>query len=151
MGAGSIGSTMEFTENREWIAAAELRGPAGKSSASNGSSDYQLDISGNIESQLRERSIPLMIENQVKVKQLTEHSGSITLPLGSKNKSSLLSTCSFLPWQAPPLSNSAPFLGIRKLQNRQKVFSEKILENCVAKFWSSEERVYIDNKPWMVR
>jgi alpha-L-rhamnosidase len=61
-----------FTENREWIAAAELPGAAGKSSASNGNSNYQLDISGNVESQLRERSIPLMKENNVQVKQLTE-------------------------------------------------------------------------------
>jgi hypothetical protein len=65
-------STANFTENSEWVAAAELSGPANKSSASNGNSNYQLDISGHIESQLRERSIPLMRENQVKVKQLTE-------------------------------------------------------------------------------
>ena len=61
-----------FSENNEWIAAAELRGKASKSSASNGYSNYELDISGNIESQLRERSIPLMKENYVAVKQLTE-------------------------------------------------------------------------------
>ena len=62
----------DFTENSEWIAAAELRGHAGKSSASNGNSNYQFDISGNIPSQLRERSIPLMKENDVKIKKLTE-------------------------------------------------------------------------------
>jgi alpha-L-rhamnosidase len=61
-----------FTENREWIFAEELSGEADKSSASNGNSDYQLDISGNVESRLRERSIPLMKENNVAVKQLTE-------------------------------------------------------------------------------
>jgi hypothetical protein len=64
--------TANFTENNEWIAAAELRGKASKSSASNGYSNYELDISGNIESQLRERSIPLMKENYVAVKQLSE-------------------------------------------------------------------------------
>jgi hypothetical protein len=64
--------TANFTENSEWISAAELDGNAGKSSASNGNSNYQLDISGNVESQLRERSIPLMKENNVDVKQLTE-------------------------------------------------------------------------------
>ena len=61
-----------FTENNEWIVAAELPGPASKSSASNGNSNYQLDISGNTESQLRERSIPLMKENKVGIKKLTE-------------------------------------------------------------------------------
>ncbi len=61
-----------FTENNEWIAAAELQGSASKSSSSNGNSNYQLDISGNTESQLRERSIPLMKENKVGIKQLTE-------------------------------------------------------------------------------
>jgi alpha-L-rhamnosidase len=65
-------NTTDFTENNEWIPAAELDGLAGKSSASNGNSNYQLDISGNVESQLRERSIPLMRENNVLVKQLTE-------------------------------------------------------------------------------
>ena len=64
--------TANFTENSEWISAAELRGKASKSSASNGYSNYELDISGNVESQLRERSIPLMKENKVAVKQLTE-------------------------------------------------------------------------------
>jgi len=64
--------TNNFTENNEWISASELRGKASKSSASNGYSNYELDISGNIESQLRERSIPLMKENNVAVKQLTE-------------------------------------------------------------------------------
>jgi hypothetical protein len=64
--------TANFNENNEWIAATELRGKASKSSASNGYSNYELDISGNIESQLRERSIPLMKENYVAVKQLTE-------------------------------------------------------------------------------
>ena len=47
-------------------------GKAYKSSGSNGNSNYQLDISGNMESQLRERSIPMMKENNVPVKQLTE-------------------------------------------------------------------------------
>jgi len=64
--------TPGFNENNEWIAAAELRGPANKSSASNGNSNYQLDISGDIESQLRKRSIPLMKENKVGIKKLTE-------------------------------------------------------------------------------
>jgi alpha-L-rhamnosidase len=61
-----------FTENTEWLDAAELKGPAFKSSASNGSSNYQLDISGNSGSRLRERSIPLMKENRVEIKKLTE-------------------------------------------------------------------------------
>jgi alpha-L-rhamnosidase len=65
-------NTVNFTGNSEWISAAELNGKAGKSSASNGNSNYQLDISGNIESQLLERSIPMMKENNVAVKQLTE-------------------------------------------------------------------------------
>ena len=65
-------NTSGFTENNEWIPAAELTGKAGKSSGSNGNSNYQLDLSGNVESQLRERSIPLMKENNVSVKQLTE-------------------------------------------------------------------------------
>jgi len=64
--------TPGFNENNEWIAAAELPGPANKSSASNGNSNYQLDISGNTESQLRKRSIPLMKENKVGIKKLTE-------------------------------------------------------------------------------
>ncbi len=64
--------TANFSENNEWIAATELRGKAAKSSASNGYSNYELDISGNIESQLRERSVPLMKENTIDVKQLTE-------------------------------------------------------------------------------
>jgi alpha-L-rhamnosidase len=64
--------TQGFTENREWILAEELSGDPGKSSASNGNSDYQLDISGNIDSKLRERSIPMMKETNVAVKQLTE-------------------------------------------------------------------------------
>jgi len=61
-----------FTENSEWIPAAELQGPASKSSASNGYPNYQLDISGNIESHLRKRSIPLMKENNVGIKKLSE-------------------------------------------------------------------------------
>ncbi len=61
-----------FTEDGEWLPAAVLSGNAAKSSASNGNSNYQLDISGNVESQLRERSIPLMKENAVPVKRLTE-------------------------------------------------------------------------------
>jgi alpha-L-rhamnosidase len=61
-----------FYENSEWIPAQELHGSAGKSSASNGNSNYQLDISGNTESLLRERSIPLMKENTVAIKNLTE-------------------------------------------------------------------------------
>ena len=61
-------NTANFTENSEWISAAELTGKASKSSGSNGNSNYQLDISGNVESQLRERSIPLMKENNVAVK-----------------------------------------------------------------------------------
>lgn len=65
-------NTINFTENSEWISAAELSGKAGKSSGSNGNSNYQLDISGNVESQLRERSIPMMRENNVAVKKLTE-------------------------------------------------------------------------------
>ena len=65
-------NTTGFTENNEWIPAAELTGKAGKSSGSNGNSNYQLDLSGNVESQLRERSIPMMKENNVAVKQLTE-------------------------------------------------------------------------------
>jgi hypothetical protein len=65
-------NTANFIENSEWVAATELGGPANKSSASNGNSNYQLDISGHIESQLRERQIPLMRENRVTVKQLTE-------------------------------------------------------------------------------
>ncbi len=64
--------TANFTETGEWIFAQELSGKAGKSSGSNGNSNYQLDISGNVDSQLRERSIPLMKENNVAVKQLTE-------------------------------------------------------------------------------
>jgi alpha-L-rhamnosidase len=65
-------NSANFTENSEWISAAVLSGKADKSSGSNGNSNYQLDISGNVESQLRERSIPLMKENNVAVKQLTE-------------------------------------------------------------------------------
>jgi alpha-L-rhamnosidase len=65
-------NTVDFTENGEWISAEELSAKASKSSASNGNSNYQLDITGNVESQLRERSIPLMKENRVSVKQLTE-------------------------------------------------------------------------------
>ena len=64
--------TANFAENSEWIFAAELEGRADRSSGSNGNSNYQLDISGNVESHLRERSIPLMKENNVAVKQLTE-------------------------------------------------------------------------------
>ena len=64
--------TPGFTENNEWIEAAELPGPANKSSASNGNLNYQLDISGNTESQLRKRSIPLMKENKVGIKKLSE-------------------------------------------------------------------------------
>jgi len=62
----------DFRENNEWIAAAELDGSAHKASASDGLSNYQLDISGNTESQLRERSIPLMRENLVEINKLTE-------------------------------------------------------------------------------
>jgi alpha-L-rhamnosidase len=62
----------KFRENGEWIHAAELEGSANKTTASDGLSDYQLDMSGNIESQLRERSIPLMKENHVGIKKLTE-------------------------------------------------------------------------------
>ncbi|MBK8881047.1 MAG: alpha-L-rhamnosidase N-terminal domain-containing protein [Bacteroidales bacterium] len=65
-------NTSSFTENSEWLSAEELPGKAGKSSASNSNSNYQLDISGNVESQLRERSIPMMKENYVDVKKLTE-------------------------------------------------------------------------------
>jgi hypothetical protein len=65
-------NTAQFTETSEWVSAAELSGSAHKSSASNGNSNYQLDISGNVESQLRERSIPLMKETTVPVKKLTE-------------------------------------------------------------------------------
>jgi alpha-L-rhamnosidase len=61
-----------FTGNSEWISAEELNGRASKSSGSNGNSNYQLDVSGNVDSQLRERSIPLMKENNVAVRQLTE-------------------------------------------------------------------------------
>ena len=45
--------------------------------------------------------------------------------------------------------NSANFLEIVKLTKQAKEFSEKILSNCVAKYWSNEEKVFIDNKPWM--
>jgi hypothetical protein len=65
-------NTTDFTENNEWIPAMELEGPADKSSASNGYFNYLQDISGNIDSRLRERSIPLMRENKVNIKQLTE-------------------------------------------------------------------------------
>ncbi len=61
-----------FKEDNEWIPALELQGSASRSSASNGYQNYQLDISGNIESQLRKRSIPLMRENRVGINKLTE-------------------------------------------------------------------------------
>ena len=52
--------TPNFVEDNEWLSAMELKGPADKASASNGNSNYQLDISGNIYSELHKRSIPIM-------------------------------------------------------------------------------------------
>ncbi|HLN54559.1 MAG TPA: alpha-L-rhamnosidase N-terminal domain-containing protein [Bacteroidales bacterium] len=62
----------EFTESNEWLPAYELRGSAAMSSSSNGYPNYELDISGNLMTELRERSIPLMRENNISVKRLTE-------------------------------------------------------------------------------
>ena len=39
--------------------------------------------------------------------------------------------------------------GDDEIAKQAKEFSEKILSNCVAKYWSNEEKVFIDNKPWM--
>jgi alpha-L-rhamnosidase len=61
-----------FTETGEWLNAMELGGSGAMSSSSNGYQEYQLDISGNLKTELRKRSIPLMRENDVKVQKLTE-------------------------------------------------------------------------------
>ncbi|MDZ7878363.1 MAG: hypothetical protein U5L45_11860 [Saprospiraceae bacterium] len=40
--------------------------------------------------------------------------------------------------------------GDTEITKQAKEFSEKIHSNCVAKYWSKEEKVFIDNKPtWM--
>ena len=61
-----------FTEKSEWLASVELPGPSDKSSISDGYPDYLLGIKGNTQTELRERSVPPMLENKVRVKQLTE-------------------------------------------------------------------------------
>ena len=39
--------------------------------------------------------------------------------------------------------------GDKDVARQVKEFSEKILTNCVSKYWSNEDKVFIDNKPWM--
>jgi len=39
--------------------------------------------------------------------------------------------------------------GDSEITKQAKEFSDKILSNCIAKYWSEEEKVFIDNKPWM--
>lgn len=63
---------VEFVENGEWMNATELPGSPDKSSISDGYPEYLLGTSGNDNTKLLERSIPLMLENEVEIKQLTE-------------------------------------------------------------------------------
>jgi hypothetical protein len=39
--------------------------------------------------------------------------------------------------------------GEKETAEQVKAFSAYLLANCVKKFWSEEEKVFIDNKPWM--
>jgi hypothetical protein len=39
--------------------------------------------------------------------------------------------------------------GDTEITGEAKEFSEKILANCISKYWSMQEKVFIDNKPWM--
>ena len=61
-----------FEESREWLQATELPGSPDKSSISAGYPEYLFGTKGNDDTELRERSIPLMLENEVDIKQLTE-------------------------------------------------------------------------------
>jgi len=63
---------LSFDENAEWLPAMEISDQASSSSISTGYNDYLFGISGNQQTELRRRSIPLMLEKEVPVKQLTE-------------------------------------------------------------------------------
>jgi hypothetical protein len=39
--------------------------------------------------------------------------------------------------------------GEKETAEQVKAFSAYLLANCVKKFWSEEEKVFVDNKPWM--
>ncbi len=43
----------------------------------------------------------------------------------------------------------AKLFGDSEITEESKDFSRKILSNCIAKYWSEDEKVFIDNKPWM--
>jgi len=47
------------------------------------------------------------------------------------------------------LRELSKLFGDIETEKQAKEFSEKILTNCVAKYWSNEGKVFIDNKPWM--
>jgi alpha-L-rhamnosidase len=47
------------------------------------------------------------------------------------------------------LAELSRLFGDKETETQAKEFSEKILKQCVAKYWSNEEKVFIDNKPWM--
>ena len=63
-----------FTENSEWVSAMQLRGKASETSVSTGYGDYLFDVSvtRDLKTELYQRSIPLMVENDVKAKCLAE-------------------------------------------------------------------------------
>jgi alpha-L-rhamnosidase len=109
-------NTAAFTENGEWIPAEVLSGKASKSSASNGNSNYQLDITGNVESQLRERSIPLMKENRVPIKQLTE-AYWIDWKMSSEN---------YFDMKVPGAFEASPMIPLPAFQNKSVTISPNV-------------------------
>jgi alpha-L-rhamnosidase len=64
--------TPGFSENKEWLNAMELPGSPNQSSISAGYPEYLYGINGNDNTELRERSIPLMLENRINVTRLAE-------------------------------------------------------------------------------
>jgi len=63
---------VKFDINAEWLNSIELPGLPNKSSISDGYPDYLFNIRGNDHTELRERSIPMMLESEVEIKKLTE-------------------------------------------------------------------------------
>ena len=124
-------NTTDFTENNEWIPAAELDGLANKSSGSNRNSNYQLDISGNVESQLRKRSIPMMKENKVIVRQLTE-AFWVNWKLPSEN---------YFDMKVPDAFNAAPMLPLPGFENNTLTITPRADNAAVLTFEFSEQSV----------